>query len=160
MLEAAVGSSGLGRYLPHVIWVDAVRTYRPAPEVYALGPSRLGIPAGDLLFVSSNAWDVAGAKAFGYRVAWCNRGNAPEEELGSAPTASSGRSTSFRHSGPGGEPKKRRLAEREPPETVDQRPLTASRASCASRRPRASWSSRRARWGRRRRPSPSSPCSP
>ena len=28
------------------------------------------------------AWDVAGAKAFGYRVAWCNRGNAPEEELG------------------------------------------------------------------------------
>ncbi len=82
MLEAAVRSSGLGRYLQHVISVDAVRTYKPAPEVYALGPSRLGIPAGDLLFVSSNAWDVAGAKAFGYRVAWCNRGNAPEEELG------------------------------------------------------------------------------
>src|SRR5206468_6402169 len=51
-------------------------------SVYALGPSRLGITAGDLLFVSSNAWHVAGAKAFGYRVAWCNRGNAPEEELG------------------------------------------------------------------------------
>src|SRR5437899_802930 len=82
MLEAAVGSSGLGRYLQHVISVDAVRTYKPAPAVYALGPSRLGIPAGDPLFVSSNAWDVAGAKAFGYRVAWCNRGNAPEEELG------------------------------------------------------------------------------
>src|SRR2546430_7878853 len=69
-------------YLQHVISVDPVRTYKPAPAVYALGPSRLGIPAGDLLFVSSNAWDVAGAKAFGYRVAWCNRGNAPEEELG------------------------------------------------------------------------------
>src|SRR2546422_1319596 len=82
MLEAAVGSSGLGRYLQYVISVDAVRTYKPAPEVYALGPSRLGIPAGDLLFVSSNAWDVAGAKAFGYRVAWCNRGKADEEEIG------------------------------------------------------------------------------
>ena len=32
--------------------------------------------------MSSNAWDVAGAKAFGYRVAWCNRTGAPEEELG------------------------------------------------------------------------------
>src|SRR5207247_544601 len=43
---------------------------------------RLGLPASDVLFGSSNAWDVAGAKAFGYRVAWCNRLGAPEEELG------------------------------------------------------------------------------
>jgi 2-haloacid dehalogenase len=34
------------------------------------------------VFVSSNTWDVAGAKAFGFRVAWCNRLGAPEEELG------------------------------------------------------------------------------
>jgi len=53
--------------------------------VYALGPERLGIPAAELLFVSSNAWDVAGAKAFGYRVAWCNRIGAPAEELGLTP---------------------------------------------------------------------------
>jgi 2-haloacid dehalogenase len=82
MLHAAVASSGLGRYLPHVLSVDAVRTYKPAPAVYALGPQALGVPAGELLFVSSNAWDVAGAKAFGYQVAWCNRLGAPEEELG------------------------------------------------------------------------------
>ena len=85
MLEAAVRSSGLGRYLQHVISVDAVRTYKPAPAVYALGPKQVGIPASELLFVSSNAWDVAGAKAFGYLVAWCNRGNAPPEELGVSP---------------------------------------------------------------------------
>ena len=82
MLEAAVRSSGLGRHLEHVLSVDAVRTYKPAPQVYALGPEALAVPAGELLFVSSNAWDVAGAKAFGYRVAWCNRQGAPEEELG------------------------------------------------------------------------------
>ena len=82
MLAAAVASSGLGRDLEHVISVDAVRTYKPAPQVYALGPATLGVPAGELLFVSSNAWDVAGAKAYGYRVAWCNRTGAPEEELG------------------------------------------------------------------------------
>lgn len=82
MLAAAVRSSGLDSHLEHVLSVDAVQTYKPAPEVYALGPRALGIPAGELLFVSSNAWDVAGAKAFGYRVAWCNRQDAPEEELG------------------------------------------------------------------------------
>jgi 2-haloacid dehalogenase len=82
MLQAAVDSSGLGRHLSHVLSVDAVRTYKPAPAVYALGPQALGVPAAELLFVSSNAWDVAGAKAFGYQVAWCNRLGAPEEELG------------------------------------------------------------------------------
>jgi 2-haloacid dehalogenase len=82
MLTAAVASSGLAAHLEHVISVDAVRTYKPSPRVYALGPGTLGIPAGELLFVSSNGWDVAGAKAFGCRVAWCNRADAPEEELG------------------------------------------------------------------------------
>ena len=85
MLEAAVRSSGLGPCLQHVLSVDAVKTYKPSPAVYALGPKAMGLPAADLLFVSSNAWDVAGAKAFGYRVCWCNRQKAPMEELGFAP---------------------------------------------------------------------------
>jgi 2-haloacid dehalogenase len=82
MLQAAVRSSGLEPLLDHVISVDSVRVYKPAPAVYALGPRTLGVAADELLFVSSNAWDVAGAKAFGYRVAWCNRLGAPEEQLG------------------------------------------------------------------------------
>jgi 2-haloacid dehalogenase len=82
---AAVPSAQLSAHLEHVISVDAVKVFKPSPDVYALGPARLGIPAGDLLFVSSNAWDVAGAKVFGYRVAWCNRTNAPAEELGVTP---------------------------------------------------------------------------
>jgi 2-haloacid dehalogenase len=82
MLEAAVASAGLGRFLTRLLSVDAVRTYKPAPAAYALGPEALGLPVGDILFVSSNGWDVAGAKAFGYQVAWCNRLGAPPEELG------------------------------------------------------------------------------
>ncbi len=85
MLAAAVAASGLGGLLEHVISVDRVKTYKPSPRVYALGPETLGLPAGELLFVSSNGWDVAGAKAFGYQVAWCNRTGAPEEELGVHP---------------------------------------------------------------------------
>jgi 2-haloacid dehalogenase len=85
MLAAAVASSGLGGHLQHVLSVDTVRVFKPAPAVYALGPRALGVPAAELLFVSSNAWDVAGAKAFGYQVAWCNRTGAPREELGVQP---------------------------------------------------------------------------
>jgi 2-haloacid dehalogenase len=85
MLAAAVASSALGRHLQHVLSVDTVKTFKPAPAVYALGPQAFGLPASELLFVSSNAWDVAGAKAFGYQVAWCNRTGAPAEELGAPP---------------------------------------------------------------------------
>jgi len=85
MLAAAVASSGLGRHLQHVLSVDAVKTFKPAPAVYALGPQALGIPAAELLFVSSNGWDIAGAKSFGYQAAWCNRTGAPAEELGVTP---------------------------------------------------------------------------
>ena len=85
MLEAAVRSSGLDGSFARVISVDEVKVFKPSPRVYALGPTHLGRSPSELLFVSSNAWDVAGAKAFGYQVAWCNRAGAPAEELGLAP---------------------------------------------------------------------------
>jgi 2-haloacid dehalogenase len=85
MLEAAVAHAGIGRHLRAVLSADAARTYKPAPAVYALGPAHLGIPAARLGFVSSNGWDVAGAKAFGFAVAWVNRTGAPREELRQVP---------------------------------------------------------------------------
>jgi len=85
MLEAAVAHSGLGGCLRAVISVDEARTFKPHPAVYALGPARLGVPRDAIGFVSSNAWDVAGAKAFGFQVVWVNRQGAPFDELGMAP---------------------------------------------------------------------------
>ena len=82
MLDAVVRASELGGVFRHVLSVDAVRIYKPSPRVYELGPRAFGVTAPEILFVSSNAWDVAGAKAFGYRVCWCNRQAAPMEELG------------------------------------------------------------------------------
>jgi 2-haloacid dehalogenase len=85
MLEAVVDHSGLRRHLRAVISVDEVRTFKPHPAVYALGPARLGLPRNAIGFVSSNGWDVAGAKAFGFQVVWVNRQAAPLEELGVTP---------------------------------------------------------------------------
>jgi 2-haloacid dehalogenase len=85
MLESVVAHNGLGPYLRAVISVDEVRTFKPHPAVYALGPVRLGLPRDRIGFVSSNGWDVAGAKAFGFQVVWVNRQAAPLDELGVAP---------------------------------------------------------------------------
>ncbi len=46
---------------------------------------RLGVPAPEIAFVSSNGWDAHGAKAFGFRVAWCNRTGEPPERLPGKP---------------------------------------------------------------------------
>jgi 2-haloacid dehalogenase len=85
MLEAAVGNSGLGSYFSNLISVDQVKSYKPSPVVYQLGTQALHLPAVEILFVSSNAWDAAGAKAFGYRVCWCNRLGREMDQLGFAP---------------------------------------------------------------------------
>ena len=85
MLDAAVGNNRLESYFTEIISVDRVKTYKPSPRVYTLGPEILNFPAAEILFVSSNWWDAAGAKAFGYKVCWCNRSGAPPEDLGFAP---------------------------------------------------------------------------
>ena len=85
MLESAVRSSGLGAAFDHVLSVDTVGVYKPSPLVYDLAVRALNLPAGEVLFVSSNAWDVAGAGAYGFRTCWCNRANAPADELDVTP---------------------------------------------------------------------------
>jgi 2-haloacid dehalogenase len=88
MLDSVVRHNSLESYFTDVISVDRVKTYKPSPRVYALGPEILRLPAVKILFVSSNWWDVAGAKAYGYQVCWCNRSGAAMEDLGFAPDIS------------------------------------------------------------------------
>ena len=85
MLEQVLRSAGLRDRFAHVLSVEEVRTYKPAPAVYALAERHVGLPRERLLFVSSNAWDVVGARAFGLRVAWVNRAGGPPERLGEGP---------------------------------------------------------------------------
>jgi len=73
MLEALVRNSGLDRWIEAVISVDAARTYKPHPSCYTLVEQRLGVAKQEVLFVSSNGFDVAGAKTFGFNVAWIRR---------------------------------------------------------------------------------------
>lgn len=73
MLNALVRNSGLESLLDATISVDAKKTFKPSPQAYELIGEVLGTTPNEVLFVSSNPWDVAGAKAFGLNVAWIER---------------------------------------------------------------------------------------
>jgi 2-haloacid dehalogenase len=85
MLQSAVESAGLEGRFEHILSVDEVRTYKPNPVVYQLTELHLGVERGRIGFVSSNCWDVVGAKAFGLQSYWLNRQCAPLEVLGFQP---------------------------------------------------------------------------
>lgn len=73
MLNALVRNSGLDALLDATISVDAKKIFKPSPEAYELIGEALGTAPNEVLFVSSNPWDAAGAKSFGLKVAWIER---------------------------------------------------------------------------------------
>jgi 2-haloacid dehalogenase len=86
MLQVAVKSAGFADLIGHLISVDAVQRYKTDPAAYALGPQVLGLPAREILFVSSNGWDAIGATWYGYTTLWVNRAGLPLDPLGTEPT--------------------------------------------------------------------------
>ena len=77
-LNALVRNSGLDTLLDATISVDAKKIFKPSPEAYELIGEVLGTAPHEVLFVSSNPWDVAGAKSFGLNVAWIERVTPPD----------------------------------------------------------------------------------
>ena len=63
---------------------------------FGKGCAGLGVAAGEIGFVSSNYWDAAGAKNFGFSVFWINRAGAQSDALGAAPDAMLARLTELR----------------------------------------------------------------
>ena len=88
MLDAVVDHNELRVFFgERVLSVHEAGVYKPDPRVYAIATAQLGLPAQSIGFVSSNGWDAAGAKSFGFTAFWVNRGKAPVEQLGSPPDA-------------------------------------------------------------------------
>jgi 2-haloacid dehalogenase len=90
MLDIAIKSAGMTGLFDHVLSVDAVRAYKPSPAAYALGTQAFDAQPREIVFVSSNGWDVAGATWFGFTTFWLNRQSAPAEELGVTPHGAGG----------------------------------------------------------------------
>ena len=81
MLVDAVNSAGLEDAFDAVLSVAEVGVYKPNHQVYELATARLGVSPTQVSFQSSNRWDIAGAKSFGFRTVWINRAGRPDEYL-------------------------------------------------------------------------------
>src|SRR5574337_68094 len=86
MLAVAVKSAGFADLLHPLLSVHEVRRFKTDAAAYALGPRSLGLPARDILFVSSNGWDAIGATWAGYTTLWVNRSGLPLEQLDCEPS--------------------------------------------------------------------------
>jgi len=81
MLAGAVSHAGIGGLLDDCLSVEAAQIFKPDPRVYALATARFGGTPAEVLFISSNGWDVAGAGSFGFTTLWVNRAGLPKDRL-------------------------------------------------------------------------------
>lgn len=79
MLLAAARSAGLDDLDLPLLSVEPAGIFKPDPSVYQLAVDGLGLEKAEISFQSSNAWDLAGARAFGFRPVWINRTGQPDE---------------------------------------------------------------------------------
>ena len=79
MLNGAVDGAAIGGDLDAVLSVDALKMFKPRPEVYALVTAHFGCRPGEVTFVSSNRWDVMAGTSVGFRTCWINRAGMPDE---------------------------------------------------------------------------------
>lgn len=85
MLSAAVENAHITALFDAVLSAEQVRAYKPHPAVYQLAVDRLGVKPDEICFLSANAWDAYAAKAFGFRVLWCNRFEQTPERIPETP---------------------------------------------------------------------------
>jgi 2-haloacid dehalogenase len=72
-VRAVLTHAGVMEMLADVVSVDEVKIYKPAPTVYRHLAERMDMAMEDTWLVSSNPFDVIGAKAAGLKTAWVRR---------------------------------------------------------------------------------------
>ena len=81
MLNSAVVSANLKNYLDKIISIDGIEIYKPDPKVYQMVIDQFNCKIEEVLFISSNGWDIAGASKFGFTTLWVNRNLIPKDRL-------------------------------------------------------------------------------
>lgn len=85
MLERSVAVASIDPYIDQILSASSVQIFKPSPKVYELATHSFSCKASDIIFFSSNSWDIAGATQFGFHTVWINRKNLPFDELGVEP---------------------------------------------------------------------------
>jgi 2-haloacid dehalogenase len=73
VVEAQLQNSNLKGYFEKSFSVDAVKTFKPAAEVYQMAAQELGVPVDQIRLVAAHDWDVVGALNAGCAAAFIAR---------------------------------------------------------------------------------------
>ena len=75
LLNELVKSNNLDNIFDDIFSIEEVGIYKPDSKVYDIPIKKYQIQKNEVVFLSSNAWDVSGGGNYGYNSVWINRNN-------------------------------------------------------------------------------------
>ena len=90
LLNDLVKNNDLNNLFDDLFSIEEVKIYKPDSKVYDLPIKKYNIKPNEIVFLSSNTWDVSGGGNYGYNSIWVNRNKShfdnldylPENEIG------------------------------------------------------------------------------
>jgi 2-haloacid dehalogenase len=75
LLNELVNSNNLTEIFDDLFSIEEVKIYKPDNKVYEIPINKYKIKPEEIVFLSSNTWDVSGGGNYGYQSIWVNRNN-------------------------------------------------------------------------------------
>ena len=75
LLDNLVKKNNLEIFFDDIFSIEEVGVYKPDAKVYDIPIKKYGIKKNEVIFLSSNTWDVSGGGNYGYETIWVNRNN-------------------------------------------------------------------------------------
>ena len=75
LLNELVNSNNLTEIFDDLFSIEEVKVYKPDSKVYEIPINKYKIKSKEIVFLSSNTWDVSGGGNYGYQSIWVNRNN-------------------------------------------------------------------------------------
>ena len=73
LLKDLVKANNLENFFDDIFSIEEVGVYKPDTRVYDIPIKKYGIKKNEVIFLSSNTWDVSGGGNYGYQSIWVNR---------------------------------------------------------------------------------------
>ena len=73
LLNDLVKTNNLENFFDDIFSIEEVGVYKPDTRVYDIPIKKYGIKKNEVIFLSSNTWDVSGGGNYGYQSIWVNR---------------------------------------------------------------------------------------
>jgi len=75
LLNELVKRNNLDGIFDDIFSIEEVEIYKPSYKVYDIPVKKFHVQKNEVLFLSSNTWDVSGGGNYGYNTIWVNRNN-------------------------------------------------------------------------------------